>query len=334
MLLTKNIEVSLHGDRIKYYENLGYIIPREERVKIYKGKTYKYFAVPKNSKITIDVKDLSEKSNVLVEVKCDNCDSVYKIKYHSYLEHKDKDFGDLCKKCSNLKRERTVKEKYGVKNVSNIHSIREKAKNTMVIKYGENYSDIFIEKMKKSLIQKYGVDNISKLDEVKDKKENTFLLRYGVKCPFQLDGVSEKTKETNMKRYGTEYIFQNEDMFNTVKSKIVINKTSKPQIKLFKMLNKHYNCLLNYGVKRYSLDCLVIINDIKIDVEFDGQYWHDNTESIIKDNIRDNYCFDNGIKVLRIKGNNIVPNESDIINAINELLNKDIMYKEIYTDWK
>ena len=54
MLLTKQVEVLLHGDRIKYYEDLGYEIPRV------KNYNYNYYYVPRGSKIIVNVEDLAK----------------------------------------------------------------------------------------------------------------------------------------------------------------------------------------------------------------------------------------------------------------------------------
>ena len=34
------------------------------------------------------------------------------------------------------------------------------------------------------------------------------------------------------------------------------------------------NCFPKYPFECYSFDCLVVIDKIKIDVEYDGLYWH------------------------------------------------------------
>ena len=123
MLLTKQVEVLLHGDRIKYYEDLGYEIPRV------KNYNYNYYYVPRGSKIIVNVEDLAETSINEVELKCDNCGKVFKRTYHRYLLHHDNEFGDLCKSCSKIKREKTCIKKYGVTNPSYIEDVKEKRRN-------------------------------------------------------------------------------------------------------------------------------------------------------------------------------------------------------------
>lgn len=55
--------------------------------------------------------------------------------------------------------------------------------------------------------------------------------------------------------------------------------TSKKQIALNTMIQDIFgNCMLNYPCDQVSLDCMTIINGIKIDVEYDGWYWHKDTK--------------------------------------------------------
>lgn len=65
-LITKEVEVELSSNTIKYYENLGYKIPR------IRNKWRKY-TVPRGTKIRVKVKDLKYNSRTIVDVECDNC---------------------------------------------------------------------------------------------------------------------------------------------------------------------------------------------------------------------------------------------------------------------
>lgn len=75
-LLDKEVEVSLSSRNIKYYENLGYNIPRV------KGKWG--ITVPHGSKIIVKLEDLTKGSGVKVNVKCDNCGKISHIKWYDY----------------------------------------------------------------------------------------------------------------------------------------------------------------------------------------------------------------------------------------------------------
>ncbi len=80
---------------------------------------------------------------------------------------------------------KTIKEKYGVDNVSQIAYVKELKK-------------------KKSL-KRYGVENVLQSDEIKKKIKKTNIERYGVENPSQNAEISQKGLSSSFKR--KEYIF-------------------------------------------------------------------------------------------------------------------------------
>lgn len=78
-LITKEVEVVLNSSNIKYFENLGYIIPR---VKGRCGVT-----TPRGTSIVVLVKDLLQNSKTLVDVKCDGCKELLHMQYGEYFHH-------------------------------------------------------------------------------------------------------------------------------------------------------------------------------------------------------------------------------------------------------
>ena len=64
-LISTEVEVTMMSKNIAYYYNLGYEIP--------KIKTHYGMVTPRNTKITVKVKDLLGGSHVPVMVKCDCC---------------------------------------------------------------------------------------------------------------------------------------------------------------------------------------------------------------------------------------------------------------------
>ena len=79
-LITKEVEVKLGARNIKYYENLGYKIPR------YKNTNGK-MCVEKGATINVNIDDLSQGSNVEVEYECDMCHKIIKTRYDVYSKH-------------------------------------------------------------------------------------------------------------------------------------------------------------------------------------------------------------------------------------------------------
>jgi hypothetical protein len=97
MLLTQEVEVDISGNNQKYYEKLGYDIPRK------KNEKYK-IVVPKGTTIKVKVEDLPKNSTKKVEVLCDYCKKVTIPKsYRKYISERQVIEKDCCKKCQSKK---------------------------------------------------------------------------------------------------------------------------------------------------------------------------------------------------------------------------------------
>lgn len=94
MLLTKTVKIKLTNN-IKYYEDLGYKIPRRKNKK---GK----LSVPANTEIEIRVEDLPKGSHAIVQWQCDgeNCGEIINGKYQDYLKCVKEDGKIYCNTCS------------------------------------------------------------------------------------------------------------------------------------------------------------------------------------------------------------------------------------------
>ncbi|MFA6619436.1 MAG: hypothetical protein WCT23_10265, partial [Candidatus Neomarinimicrobiota bacterium] len=112
-LISTEVEIKLNSNSVKHYENLGYNIPK------YYYKNNKKFLVKKGTKIIVKVEDLTDRSNVLVEVKCDceECKNPYlkPMTWGNYKRHIQQD-KYYCKDCAiklygNENRRKTVLNK-------------------------------------------------------------------------------------------------------------------------------------------------------------------------------------------------------------------------------
>ncbi len=83
-----------------------------------------------------------------------------------------------------LLRQETCRNKYGVDNVRQNHSVDSKIKDTC--------------------LNKYGTTNVQELDWVKAKIKDTCLNKYGTTNVQELDWVKAKTRDTNQKLYGVD----------------------------------------------------------------------------------------------------------------------------------
>lgn len=97
--------------------------------------------------------------------------------------------------------------------------------------------------------------------------------------------------------------------------------TSSQQIMLYDILVELYgNCKLNYPCGNNFLDCVIEYNGIKIDIEYDGWYWHQNKQ---RDRRRDEFVKSQGYKIFRIVGSHKIPDTKIIQESIEELISTD-----------
>ena len=96
---------------------------------------------------------------------------------------------------------------------------REKAKNTMIERYGGvGYAS---PETRKKIIstnrERYGCECSLQNVGVREKAKKTNLERYGATSPVQSEMVKEKTKRTMLERYGVEHALQSEQFLNKSK---------------------------------------------------------------------------------------------------------------------
>lgn len=258
MLLTEEVKVKINARNHRHYKELGY-----QNVK-------------NNNIILVKVEDLTSSSSVEVEVQCDYCKDIKKIKYSNYTKNKKESYGykDSCSKCKTKKTKETNLEKYGVESNFSTSECREIIKQTM--------------------IKKYGVDHHMKNKQIKEKQKELFLDKYGVSNPFQIPEAQEKQRETNLKKYGVENVFANEriqgkisdtllkkyQVDNPMKNIDIAKKSFRNSI-LKKQLNnsqtsssqqRYLHSLfggeINYPVDLLSLD--IAFPEDKVYIEYDG----------------------------------------------------------------
>lgn len=275
---------------------------------------------------------MSPGCHIRVKVKCDACGKEYLKEYREYLKgcKFDDGFGDWCYKCASKRRTNQTIKKYGGMGLQS-PILKEKIVATNQEKYGCNYpmqnSDVY-EKVRQTQEEKYGgIGMASKV--TRNKIEATNMEIRGVRNPSQSEDIKRKKEETTLKHYGVPYIFQDpermKDIIEKSRKTMWENKsipTSKPEKTIVAMLEKIYgkeNCTPGYLLTPLSFDCLLTINNVKIDVEYDGWYWHKDREE--QDKRRNYKLLSLGYKILRIKSKNILPTEKQIVDAVNQLLN-------------
>ena len=89
-LIDEYVEVELCSGNMKYYENLGYKIPK---VKNLSGM----WTTPRGTKIKVISKDLKKTSDVLVHAKCDACGEIIEISFNGYCNNIKRNSGKTLK---------------------------------------------------------------------------------------------------------------------------------------------------------------------------------------------------------------------------------------------
>lgn len=111
--------------------------------------------------------------------------------------------------------------------------------------------------------------------------------------------------------------------------------TSSQQIKVKDMIEEMYpecHLELNYVLSSLFLDlCLFIDDEIKIDIEYDGSYWHKDSQ---KDRRRDEFVKSQGFKILRIRSGHLLPSKEQLQEAIEKLVGGYNFTTIILKDWK
>ena len=191
----------------------------------------------------------------------------------------------------------TFKEKHGVEFALQLKENQQKAKNTCLLKYGdENYRNIEKTKLtckekwgteyyllsddcKNHVIEKFGVDNYRKTDECKQKvstyikehkeeiqkkKINTFIERYGVDNPMKIKSIKEKIDWKEQKR--KEYI---------TKKKNKSFKKSKIEITSYNLLKEKFSDVIyHYKSELYPFVCDFYIPSLDLYIECNYHWTH------------------------------------------------------------
>lgn len=223
MILTEKVFVKIIGKTINKYRKIGYDCNVNQIIEVY-------------------VKDLTNGSHILVEVKCDICGKIKNLPYKEYIRSiKNGGYYSCSFKCSEDKYIKTCEERYGVENPSFIKEVIDKRKNTC--------------------LEKYGVEFPIQSNEIKSKIHKTNLERYGNIYPNKTYEVKNKSRKTMMEKNNIPFYPKNfyKKKFDVYLLKI-INLTKKNKKKLlekwdgYDYYDNEYikdNFLLNPNCKNY-----------------------------------------------------------------------------------
>lgn len=290
-ILTKKVEVRVNPRNVGYYEDLGYKIPKKRATEINQKKHKKEFVCDFDKMITVKVEDLPDGSNVNVEVLCDFCKkNKVVVPYYRYIMAIKNHGNYSCKECVPKKIRQVTQEKYGVSNVAQLESSKEKAIQTSLERYNVPYygqTEECHEKMRDTTKNRYGVEHYSQTKEYKEKFHNTCIERYGESYREQFvekslntfrektgydfisqsPEVKEKIKQSCLDKFGYEYSLQSPEVREKITQTLYINSSQKASRQQC-YINNLYQGILNFPIKYYNVD-IYLPNDNFV-IEYDG----------------------------------------------------------------
>ena len=225
MLYSKEVEVPLTTLIVfwDYYKGLGYDI---EKLKLVVPNNFKEngkkltMGSYKEILVNIPVSHLKEMSKVKVKVLCDYCleegqKTIFEQPYQKFQIAQKPLAKDCCRKHKGQKMADVNMINYGVKNVFQLESVKEKSRQTVKENYGVDnilQNEKFKEKIRQTNIEKHGVPYALQSKEIREKCYQTNLERYGYRFPSQNKTIYGRQQETIKERYGVENVSQSEEI--------------------------------------------------------------------------------------------------------------------------
>lgn len=189
------------------------------------------------------IESLTVKSNKGILVRCDYCQVIFETTPKRRLIGHSVIKTDCCGKCKYVKMKDMNQLKYGVDNVFQLESVKEKMKETCLEKYGVEFScqiDEIKEKREAALTEKR--------PEINEKRNKTCLEKYGSENVASNELIKKKVRETNLKKYGNSSYLRSDDCRAKYIEKVGcdnIFRTEEFQVK------RKEACLEKYGVDNH-----------------------------------------------------------------------------------
>lgn len=329
------IKVKWNGNTRKYYESKGYTFTKF-------GDTFE-----------VKAEDLPRTSHATVIAICDYCGKEIEVTMTNYTRSIKRNGKIACSDCKLIKSRETMIEEYGAPYAIQVDIFKEKIKQTCLERFGcenptqnpeikakqqatmlENYGATaplqvpeFKAKAEETCLANFGVTNPMKSKEIQNKVKSTMEENYGAPNPGLVPSLVEKAKQTCVEKFGGESSQCSPEIkaktWETLKDKNGLPSSSVER-QLVSMLQELFgkeNCFEQYIAGMNLFDCLLVIDGVKIDVEYDGWYWHKN--KLEEDKRRDYYWMRRGYKILRYQSNGELPTPEQIKEDVEYLLNTE-----------
>ncbi|MCK9369652.1 hypothetical protein M0R04_07070 [Candidatus Dojkabacteria bacterium] len=213
-----------------------------------------------------------EKANLIHGDKFDYSKAIYTTTYaniiitcpiHGDVETPAKNHLRLggCPKCGNINRENTMIKMHGIKNVSQLETVKDKKKQSSLEHYGTEHtlqSPMLREQIKQTNLKNHGVEHILQVPEFRDKGKQTNVNNHGVEFGSQINIVDVLPLLEDREYLTDLYITQNKTSVQISEELNVCIKT------VLNYLHKH-DIPINYNYPTlvgYSHSCILWLESI------------------------------------------------------------------------
>lgn len=186
----------------------------------------------------------------------------------------------------------------------------EKNKQTKLKRYGNaNYNNT--EKNKQTCLERYGRENIFQGDEGRVLAQKGSIEKYGVTNPHKTKEVIEKTKQTNLKRYG-----------QTIPKNFFAKNKSKGELEVYEYVKSLTDSFVKSGDRSIiaPMELDVYVPELKIGIEYDGDYWHSLPNLKERDEKKTAVCKEKGITLIRILDSEWNKDKETIKERLKEII--------------
>jgi hypothetical protein len=228
VLKNKNVEVYISYRNITHYRKLGYnpIL---------------------NESLLIKTTHLPSNSHFIIDVICQICSKESSLRYHKYIENKNRHGFYGCKSCSRQKAALTSLSKWGVDNYSKTDEFKYRVEETNLSKYGYKTNLISPEykaNIKSILKDKYGTENFYQINRNKTDKvsKNKFLLNDNINELVDSFEISESLYKKGI--MSDDYLLYRNEVRRLTKSNLK---------KLYKIWNGYDYYDSEYILENYKL---------------------------------------------------------------------------------
>ncbi len=185
------------------------IIIEDVEIKVFKSNIEHYIKLYKNIKIGdiifVKTNELIRGSHIRIKYICDLCDEVLSTTFKAHYKKINAESSikelcgkSLCKKCIYVKSKQTMLNKYGHVSYSSTNKYKQKMFERFGVDNISQLQSVKDKKVKKSL-EKFGVEHIFQSENFKIKSKITWMENYGVDNPTKNKEIYEKAQATAYK---------------------------------------------------------------------------------------------------------------------------------------